>query len=425
MPEISIDPFNSAFCSHSLFGLNSGNFPSLPGSSFLQQRWHCSLVLSIPRALSALGFLGLSSWGHMWAMRVSRAGANPVLEWLSFLALMWILAFMVHGTLFSSFCATTRPTARCLSRLLGPDEPMVCLQSCWNSSGVWAGAYLMHILCMWYLIFNWTLLGWKRSWQTSCLTITGSRWWLHLWRSRRTSKMYVASMSRHISFAWKASHELLNCIGDGTSFLNSVKAKFDPGDIPLCGCCLDEDSIEHRALVCPLFQGIRKWVSSWCSANVVLAAFLYDSPWLAANSVLGCLEHNSMGGSCMGRWFTPLRYWVFISSVDLWQGFLAVGGWSVISANIGQVVGGRPVAFSHQPCTVTVVKFGPAPWPCNADTLDRETAVLHTDTQYALHGCIFLQKCLMIPILASVTKTFGNMCCKDCFGMMELSTWKG
>lgn len=72
-----------------------------------------------------------------------------------------------------------------------------------------------------------------------------------------------------------------------------MKAKFDPGVSSLCGCGLNEDSIEHRALVCPLFQG------SWmCHLDVVrmwfFAAYLYDPSWLRAsqhlaNSILGYL----------------------------------------------------------------------------------------------------------------------------------------
>ena len=101
-------------------------------------------VALLPRALhaSCSVFLG-DSWfvklrtQVMRATRVSRAGANPIFcERPSCLVLMWILVFMMLGTLLGCFFTTTRPTLRSgryghvLFKPLVPDEHMGPLQSC-------------------------------------------------------------------------------------------------------------------------------------------------------------------------------------------------------------------------------------------------------------------------------------------------------
>ena len=183
-------------------------------------------VALLPRALhaSCSVFLG-DSWfvklrtQVMRATRVSRAGANPIFcERPSCLVLMWILVFMMLGTLLGCFFTTTRPTLRSgryghvLFKPLVPDEHMGPLQSCWSCTGIWAGAYPLLILCKWGLTFTWTFLGLTWKWQNSCSPITESRWWLHLWRKGKTIMTHVASTSRPLSFTWKASTmRLLSC----------------------------------------------------------------------------------------------------------------------------------------------------------------------------------------------------------------------
>eukprot|EP00435_Cladocopium_sp_Y103_P049402 s344_g14.t2 len=143
-----------------------------------------------------------------------------------------------------------------------------------------------------------------------------------------------------------ATSELLNCIRDGTTFLNSVKAKFDPGVSPLCSCGLAEDSIEHRALVCPQYRGTRESFSDvermWFALPVSMThhGLAPANPWQtmfwAALNTIPWGTPVWMGGrppAVVQNLFTD------VSCSDPAQPMIALGGWRLVSATMGQVVG--------------------------------------------------------------------------------------
>ena len=200
-----------------------------------------------------------------------------------------------------------------------------------------------------------------------------------------------------------AKSELLNCIRDGTSFLNSVKAKYDQEVSPLCACGLAEDSIEHRALACPRFKEIRQRYAD------------VERMWF---SLPVCMTHHGL--SPANPWQT--QFWAMLNAISWdapeWVGgrppsgrqllftdgscsdsshFLgAVGGWSLVSANLGCVVGaGLQPTMMHTSdrCEVWAIAMALcwlSHWKC-------DDAVVHTDSQYALDGCQILQQCRSIP----------------------------
>jgi ribonuclease HI len=106
----------------------------------------------------------------------------------------------------------------------------------------------------------------------------------------------------------------------------------------------------------------------------------WDAPAWAGGSPPAGIQFLFIDGSCS----------------DPSHKFQAVGGWSVVSANIGQVVGAGllPTIFHDSDrCEVWACAMALQwliYWGCHA-------AVLHTDSQYILEGCVILQQCLTIP----------------------------
>ena len=70
----------------------------------------------------------------------------------------------------------------------------------------------------------------------------------------------------------RSAGELLNCIRDGTFFLNEIKCKFDPEYSGLCEHCGQWDSLAHRALHCSFFEEVRvsfdDCISLWSSTTI-------------------------------------------------------------------------------------------------------------------------------------------------------------
>ena len=65
----------------------------------------------------------------------------------------------------------------------------------------------------------------------------------------------LAGIDYHASFFKprnldRTDSALLDCIRDGTCFLNTFKSKFDISISCLCEHCGQEDTLQHRALSC-------------------------------------------------------------------------------------------------------------------------------------------------------------------------------
>ena len=131
--------------------------------------------------------------------------------------------------------------------------------------------------------------------------------------------------------------ELLATIRDGTFFLHSFKARFDPGFSEVCPFCSSAlDSMEHRACECEYFQPVRDrhydcWTSwhdvpialshhGWCPANEWVPRFHTDlenlenlnMQWHCEPSDSG-VQHLFTDGSCQlpGHPIGQLSSWAF------------------------------------------------------------------------------------------------------------------
>eukprot|EP00438_Fugacium_kawagutii_P008244 Skav226263 [mRNA] locus=scaffold2708:168741:173468:+ [translate_table: standard] len=141
----------------------------------------------------------------------------------------------------------------------------------------------------------------------------------------------------------KPASELLNCVRDGTFFLNTTKAKYDAINDGCCPHCGNPDTLEHRALHCRFYTAVRlrflDVVNLWWSLPVCmthhglaprnpwqiefwqqLSQLSWDPPqWMHAPVHAG---HQRLytDGSCQNNGSTEL----------------ALAGWSLVSADVGQ-----------------------------------------------------------------------------------------
>ena len=81
-----------------------------------------------------------------------------------------------------------------------------------------------------------------------------------------------------------SQRELLSTIRDGTFFLHTFKARFDPGFSELCPFCSQSlDTMEHRACVCSYFQSVReRHATCWTMWSDVPVALSHHG-WTPAN----------------------------------------------------------------------------------------------------------------------------------------------
>jgi len=142
-----------------------------------------------------------------------------------------------------------------------------------------------------------------------------------------------------------ATSELLNCVRDGTFFLNTVKSKYDPSITQLCDCGQAEDTLEHRALTCPKYRGIRErhrdvqrmWFAlPHCLTHhgLVPANLWQDDFW-------AMLSQLPWGAPAWAGGPPPLgtqQLFTDGSCSDPRQPQFALGAWSVVSADLGVVV---------------------------------------------------------------------------------------
>ena len=200
----------------------------------------------------------------------------------------------------------------------------------------------------------------------------------------------------------KSSSELLNCIRDGTFFLNSTKAKFDESVPATCRCGLGIDTIAHRALECPLLlrtrQQFQDVVDMWsylpvsmthhgiCSQNPFqfdywneLCSISWEPPAWRHGPVGNGIQHLFTDGSCSDP-ASPL---------------LALAGWSVVSADFGEPLGvGLLPGVLHNSNRSEVWAIAMAiQWLLDYGC----DGMIFTDSSYAMKGCMFLQQHLRVP----------------------------
>lgn len=204
----------------------------------------------------------------MKALGFDRPGANPVLR----------IAFCCSLDIEPSFYVAWN----CIRSFVGNVQRNSWIQQCWKTffanrdSKRTYGPFANFLTTLHTL--GWTLLDEDTITMGAGLVISLSNVDLtllkmlvvHFWR-----RQLVRSVAHRVDFAgldginMSASFqsrqhldcrqkELLNCIRDGTMSTNSFKSKFDPSITALCGCGLDFDSVEHRALHCPRFASVRR-----------------------------------------------------------------------------------------------------------------------------------------------------------------------
>lgn len=201
-----------------------------------------------------------------------------------------------------------------------------------------------------------------------------------------------------------ATTELLHCVQDGTHFLNTVKTKFDPSVTPLCSCGQDFDTVEHRALHCRRYVGIRvrhldvtqMWhVLPRCMTHHGLAP---ENPGVESLWTTQCqLDRTFDDWQCFPVDHQVTQHLFTDGSCDNPRlPLFALGGWSVVSATEGTVLGvgltpGIMPNSNRSEVWALVMAFD---WLLRSQCV---SAVLYVDSQYAVDGGQYLLQFKQVP----------------------------
>ena len=384
--------------------------------------WHKLLVVRqalLPRALyaSELTFLG-DHWfvklrsQIMKALKFDRAGANPIIR----------LGFVCGLTLDPAYHDAWK-TLRLMVQSWQSNSQVLrsWVEYCSNLTGrptYGPFAKMMRLLAF----LNWRLRtvdeieilpGVWFSLQHGDLRVLRTLF-DHFWRQRMTAFVRhrdcfsdLHGINFKVSFAPRnslghAKLELLHCIQDGTFFLQTSKAKYDPSISELCPCGKDLDSIPHRALHCPRYAGVqlkfvdvrRMWHAlpvvmthhGLCPSNDLqerywqeLARIPWEHPPWARQPTCGGFQQIFTDGS--GACPTVPAH--------------GLAAWCVVSVELGgPVAAGFLPGVIHNSNRAEVWGLVVAvQWltDCNSD------GIIHVDSAYACGGAQFLAATLTVP----------------------------
>ena len=196
--------------------------------------------------------------------------------------------------------------------------------------------------------------------------------------------------------------ELLNCIRDGTSFLNKFKAKFDATSSGCCLHCGAEDTLTHRAMECPHYAEprsrhawcVQRWHESstalthhgWSDSNphhAPLCKILHQlterpAAWhLCPNSYE--VQHIFTDGSCC----FPQKPWLSLAS------------WSCVLTNVGLLLASGPLPGIVQ--TIDRAELWAALEAMAWARSFQVKACLWTDSSYVKDGMGYLLRHFTVP----------------------------
>ena len=200
----------------------------------------------------------------------------------------------------------------------------------------------------------------------------------------------------------KADSALLHCIQDGTSFLESIKAKFDVTHTGRCLFCEHADSLEHRALSCQHFSNIRSHfpevIRRWHSLpkhvthhGLLLANQHLLSFWEAQHALSDQLDSWEAWPHDSGTQH------IFVDgSCDLPKNpQCALAGWSCYLANTEETIAAALLPFSHHTSdraeiwAIVMALDWAAHTACQVH--------IYSDSQYALDGFAHVMRQSFIP----------------------------
>ena len=206
--------------------------------------------------------------------------------------------------------------------------------------------------------------------------------------------------------AWKphdrAHRELLHCIQDGTFHLASVKSHFDPSINGLCPTCQEPDTLEHRALRCQRYQHIRihyedccrLWptVPTSCSHHGLCSTNEAQVEWwshlcsLPLTPPIWNQPPRSEGtqmiftdGSCKMPTVQPL----------------SLASWAIVNACDGTIIGSGLLPQLLQ--TIGRAELWAIVLALDWALHYHCSPSVHSDSAYAIEGCLALQRLLTIP----------------------------
>ena len=211
------------------------------------------------------------------------------------------------------------------------------------------------------------------------------------------------------SFASRAdldrdASELLNCVRDGTFYLNKIKAKYDAhfdGNCTYCALGLP-DTVSHRALECPYFQSVREkfpeMTTSWMDLPISCThhGLIPKNPWqleywqllseLSGHSVTW--QSSPSGGGCQS---------IFTDGSCLHPGdpHMALAGWYCHNADSEQ-----PIAAGILPSIRQTINRAELWAIMMAVRWGLHFVVdlhLFTDSQYVYDGCLSLERLQHVP----------------------------
>ena len=211
-----------------------------------------------------------------------------------------------------------------------------------------------------------------------------------------------ASVSFSVSFPDSRLVGLLGTIQDGTFCSSFQFSKFSEEHSGFCSKCQQEDTLEHRALVCSRFASVRaryaRNVSEWTSLPTAFThhglvpqnPFLWHH-WISLNALPdvratffvqprpGLLRHIFVDGSCTRP--TSPRF--------------ALASWAVVSMHPREVIAGGPVhgLIQSNDRAEVMALHSAALWALQSG----EVICAHSDSMYALDGFSFLQLHKYVP----------------------------
>ena len=205
---------------------------------------------------------------------------------------------------------------------------------------------------------------------------------------------------------WKPSdrghRELLHCAQDGTFHLATSRSFFDPMVTGDCPKCHEPDTLEHRALRCDRYQHIRihyadccsQWASTpvACTHHGLCSENVWQIPWWRCLSSLAFVPPT---------WDCPPRsagcQMIFTDGSCSMPTVrtLALASWAVINANDGRHIGSGLLPQIHQ--TIGRAELWAIILAMDWALHYHCSPCIHSDSAYAIDGCIHLQSALVIP----------------------------